>query len=105
MDRPRPTDVSATKLQRSHRRRHAAASMLQTGRLPTLIAPDVDAETLLRSTLDALSAHIAVLDESGTIIAVNQAWRTFAHASGFVDETHGVGMNYLARSEERRVGK
>ncbi|MBQ0822121.1 PAS domain-containing protein [Microvirga sp. HBU67558] len=64
-----------------------------------MIAPGVEAETLLRSTLDALSAHIAVLDEVGTIIAVNQAWRTFAHASGYADENHGVGMNYLAVCE------
>jgi PAS domain-containing protein len=27
----------------------------------------------LRRTLDSLSAHIAILDESGTIIAVNRA--------------------------------
>ncbi|WP_162820769.1 sensor histidine kinase [Microvirga calopogonii] len=54
---------------------------------------------MLRSTLDALSAHIAVLDEAGTIIAVNQAWRAFAHASGYADENHGVGMNYLAVCE------
>jgi PAS domain S-box-containing protein len=31
-----------------------------------------------RSTIDALSSHICVLDETGTIIAVNQAWRDFA---------------------------
>jgi PAS domain S-box-containing protein len=72
---------------------------LHARRLPTLIAPDVEAEALLRSTLDALSAHIAVLDEAGTIIAVNQARRTFAHASGYADENHGVGMNYLAICE------
>jgi PAS domain S-box-containing protein len=64
-----------------------------------LIAPGVEAEALLRSTLDALSAHIAVLDEAGTIIAVNQAWRAFAHTSGYADENHGVGMNYLAVCE------
>ncbi|SCX86525.1 PAS domain S-box-containing protein [Microvirga guangxiensis] len=54
---------------------------------------------MLRSTLDALSAHIAVLDEAGTIIAVNQAWRSFAHATGYADDSHGVGMNYLAVCE------
>jgi PAS domain S-box-containing protein len=68
-----------------------------------LIAPDVEAEALLRSTLDALSAHIAVLDETGTIIAVNQAWRGFAHASGYVGDSHGVGMNYLAVCEGAAV--
>ena len=31
--------------------------------------------------LDSLDAHIAVLDHSGTILAVNQAWRDFAAAN------------------------
>jgi PAS domain S-box-containing protein len=56
-------------------------------------------EALLRSTLDALSAHIAVLDRTGTIVAVNEAWRSFARATGFVGKEHGVGMNYLAVCE------
>jgi signal transduction histidine kinase len=63
--------------------------------LATLIAPDIEAEALLRSTLDGLSAHIAVLDQAGTIVAVNQTWRAFAQASGFVGVDHGVGWNYL----------
>jgi hypothetical protein len=41
-------------------------------------------ESLLRSTLDSLSAHIAVLDGRGTIVAVNKAWRQFARESGHV---------------------
>lgn len=32
-----------------------------------------------RGTLDSLTAHIAVLDEHGEIVAVNAAWRRFAH--------------------------
>ena len=34
-----------------------------------------------QSTIDALSSHICVLDETGTIIAVNRAWRDFAEAN------------------------
>jgi signal transduction histidine kinase/CheY-like chemotaxis protein/HPt (histidine-containing phosphotransfer) domain-containing protein len=34
-----------------------------------------------QSTIDALSSHICVADETGTIIAVNQAWRNFAQAN------------------------
>jgi len=53
-------------------------------------------ERFLRSTLDALSAHLAILDERGTIIVVNRAWRRFAAANapslaGLVE-----GANYLA---------
>ena len=47
-------------------------------------------------TLDALSAHIAILDETGTIIAVNEAWRQFADTNGLNDPTYGVGTSYLA---------
>jgi signal transduction histidine kinase len=49
----------------------------------------------LQQTLDSLSAHIAILDESGEIIAVNEAWRAFARSNG--DDPGGVseGTNYL----------
>ena len=99
MDHPAPNDALPVEHPGSRKRRRAVARAPQAHRLPTLIAPDVEAEALLRSTLDALSAHIAVLDEAGTIIAVNQAWRAFAHASGYADGNHGVGMNYLAVCE------
>lgn len=64
-----------------------------------LIAQEDDAEALLRSTLDALSAHVAVLDETGTIVAVNHAWRSFADATGYAGKDHGLGTNYLAVCE------
>jgi GAF domain-containing protein/nitrogen-specific signal transduction histidine kinase/ActR/RegA family two-component response regulator len=53
----------------------------------------------LQSTLDALGEHIAVLDEGGTIIAVNEAWRRFAAANGFAAPGAGLGLNYLAVCE------
>src|SRR5829696_8034271 len=52
-----------------------------------------------RSTLDSLSAYVAVLDATGTIIAVNKAWRSFAQQSGYGSEDDGVGSNYLAVCE------
>lgn len=60
---------------------------------------EAEGETLLRTTLDALSAHIAVLDETGVIIAVNQAWRDFAAAGSYAGSHDGVGANYLAVCE------
>ena len=30
-----------------------------------------------QNTLDALSVHLAILDEQGVIVAVNDAWRRF----------------------------
>lgn len=49
----------------------------------------------LRRTLDSLSAHIAILDESGTIITVNHAWREFARANGSALDRLAEGMSYL----------
>jgi diguanylate cyclase (GGDEF)-like protein len=45
--------------------------------------------------LDALPDSTAILDRSGTIIAVNRAWRMFALDNGGLPETTGVGVNYL----------
>ncbi len=49
----------------------------------------------LQQTLDSLSAHIAILDESGEIIAVNDAWRAFAEANGGDPRRVSKGANYL----------
>src|SRR5215208_4326136 len=46
-------------------------------------------------TLDSLSAHIAIIDETGTIVAVNKAWRDFARANGVAAQNYAVGANYL----------
>ena len=53
-------------------------------------------EQFARATLDALSDHLAILDETGTIIAVNQAWRAFAQANPPVPSNICEGTNYLA---------
>ena len=49
-----------------------------------------------QSTVDALSAHIAILDEDGTIIAVNRAWRQFAADNHPDPERVCEGANYLS---------
>lgn len=54
------------------------------------------AEEFVQAALDALSAHIAILDETGTIIAVNAAWREFADQNNFTNGNYGIGLNYLA---------
>jgi predicted site-specific integrase-resolvase len=50
---------------------------------------------LLQSFLDALTAHIAVIDATGTIVSVNKAWRAFSRALGSRDPSPGVGRNYF----------
>jgi PAS domain S-box-containing protein len=54
----------------------------------------LESKRFLQSTLDALSSHIAILDEHGTIVEVNAAWDRFARENRFVG-SHGVGDNYL----------
>jgi PAS domain S-box-containing protein len=59
-------------------------------------------QQFLRSTLDALSAHIAIIDREGRIIEVNDAWRDFA-IQNELDERHfGVGTNYIRVCEDAR---
>src|SRR5215204_5621831 len=48
-----------------------------------------------QQTLDSLSAHIAIIDEAGTIVAVNKAWRDFARANGVAGQDYAEGANYL----------
>ena len=45
--------------------------------------------------LNALPAHIALLDTQARIIAVNEAWRRFADSNGLRDANYGIGENYL----------
>lgn len=45
--------------------------------------------------LDSLSAHIAIIDETGAIVTVNKAWRDFARANGVAAQNYAEGANYL----------
>jgi PAS domain S-box-containing protein len=48
-----------------------------------------------QSTIDALSAHVCVLDENGAILATNMAWRRFAEANSPLAQRERTGDNYL----------
>jgi len=52
-------------------------------------------ERLAHATLDALSAHVALLDERGEILTVNAAWREFAEANGSTRASWSRGVGYL----------
>ena len=52
-------------------------------------------ERRMRAILASLQAHIAVIDRSGTVVAVNPAWEAFAKENDGVLERCGVGTNYL----------
>ena len=54
-----------------------------------------ETQHFLQSSLDALSAHIGILDEEGRIIAVNAVWNEFWQANGAAGDACGIGANYL----------
>lgn len=62
----------------------------------------LDSRRFLQSTLDALSAHIAILNEDGLIVSVNAAWSEFARQNNFLGSDFGVGVNYLNLCESAR---
>ncbi len=47
------------------------------------------------SILDALPAHIALLDSTAEIVAVNEAWKRFGTANLLHSQDFAVGKNYL----------
>ncbi len=57
--------------------------------------PPPDADRFARATLDQLSAHIAVVNQDGVIVSVNQPWRDFAAANGPLPGSICERANYL----------
>ncbi len=53
------------------------------------------AEQLLQGSIDALTSHIAILDQHGVILNVNASWRQFAKANQLLADDSGIGRNYL----------
>lgn len=51
---------------------------------------------LSTAVLDSLPDATAVVDKTGRIVSVNNAWRMFAMDNGGRPETTGVGVDYLA---------
>lgn len=49
----------------------------------------------LTAILDALPAHIALLDPEGVILKVNRSWKTFATSNALQGPSYCVGQNYL----------
>ena len=50
--------------------------------------------------LDALPAHICLLDKDGNILEVNNEWKKFAVENGYRGSDFGIGSNYLETCEE-----
>lgn len=54
-----------------------------------------DRQGLAAAVLDSLQDQIAVIDDGGTIVAVNRAWRRFAENNGLCTQGSWEGVNYL----------
>ncbi|TWA85250.1 PAS domain S-box-containing protein [Azospirillum brasilense] len=57
-----------------------------------------------KATLDALPAHIAVLDHGGHIIFVNKAWAESGPQAGFLGDGSAIGDDYLEACAATRSG-
>ena len=54
-----------------------------------------ESERFVKSTIDALSEHICVVDEKGNILTVNKAWREYSDNIGAPTTHDWIGVNYL----------
>lgn len=50
----------------------------------------------LSSILNTLPANIALLDEKGIIVDINEAWKNFTPGNGLIHKDYGIGTDYLA---------
>lgn len=64
-----------------------------------------EAQRFLLSTFDALTSHVAVLDQEGKILAANRAWQQFSAGNDGNTFACGVGANYLTVCEQTVGGE
>jgi two-component system NarL family sensor kinase len=55
--------------------------------------------SLHESILDAVAANVAILNDKGEIIAVNDAWMQFAEFNELPLENYGLGLDYISLCE------
>jgi two-component system NarL family sensor kinase len=55
--------------------------------------------SLHESIFDAVASNIAILNDKGEIIAVNDAWMQFAEFNELPLENYGLGLNYISLCE------
>jgi predicted signal transduction protein with EAL and GGDEF domain len=75
--------------------RSLARQAVSLMRLRRTLASLLTSERFANSTVDALTSHIAILDETGTIIAVNRAWKDYSLANPPLPPNFSIGTNYL----------
>jgi DNA-binding CsgD family transcriptional regulator len=56
---------------------------------------EMQPQSLYRNIIDSLSAQIAILNDSGVIIATNKSWQEFGEANNLQPPVDSKGQNYL----------
>jgi PAS domain S-box-containing protein len=56
-------------------------------------------DSINKSILDSISAHVAILDNNGRIVQTNRAWNEFHRKNAPKEAAETLGMNYLAVCE------
>jgi PAS domain S-box-containing protein len=89
----RRTDWTAEQQQQLRTLAEVLASALQRQQTAAAVTAS---DRLKGAVLSSMAAQIAVLDRSGAIIAVNEAWTAFGRANGVHEEAPiSPGINYL----------
>ncbi len=58
-----------------------------------------ESRKFLQKSLDSIPANIAVIDEDGEILKINERWKEFAEKEGLGWNDYGIGHNYLEISK------
>ncbi len=77
-------------------RREALEDFLKQHERPATLSGE------LSSLLNTLSAHVAIIEGTGDLVAVNEAWRNFAESNGAILDKVIEGTNYLRVCESAR---
>ena len=64
------------------------------------MSEDMSLAQMNKAILNALPAHIALVNVKGIIISANEAWRGFATANVFKGENSAIGSNYITVCEQ-----
>ena len=54
-----------------------------------------ESQEFLQNSIDSIPANLAIIDEKGEIIKVNESWKDFANKENLEWDDYGVGHNYL----------
>jgi len=52
-------------------------------------------DSLAKSILNSLSAHVAIIDQEGVILETNEAWKKFAVSNNITMQPDTIGVNYF----------